>query len=138
MEPKGFLMRATKTVRRSVAMTPQLRARLQQLIDQQDKEITEAELIRQAIREYLDRQEDITGSKAHFRKTFQARIDELQDDLEFHLQVIIALLAHGLAVMLPVFTEQPVTPLELIQAAIVSAQQNADSIRSQIDMVRQQ
>jgi len=138
MEPKGFLMRATKTVRRSVAMTPQLRARLQQLIDQQDKEITEAELIRQAIREYLDRQEDITGSKAHFRKTFQARIDELQDDLEFHLQVIIALLAHGLAVMLPVFTEQPITPLELIQAAIVSAQQNADSIRSQIDMVRQQ
>ncbi|HQE19940.1 MAG TPA: hypothetical protein PK607_15685 [Aggregatilineales bacterium] len=138
MEPKGFLMRATKTVRRSVAMTPQLRARLQQLIDQQDKEITEAEIIRQAIREYLDRQEDITGSKAHFRKTFQVRIDELQDDLEFHLQVIIALLAHGLAVMLPVFTEQPVTPLELIQAAIVSAQQNADSLRSQIDMVRQQ
>jgi Arc/MetJ-type ribon-helix-helix transcriptional regulator len=131
-------MRATKTVRRSVAMTPHLRARLQQLIDQQDREITEAEIIRQAIREYLDRQEDITGSKAHFRKTFQARIDELQDDLEFHLQVIIALLAHGLAVMLPVFTEQPVTPLELIQAAIVSAQQNADSLRSQIDMVRQQ
>jgi len=125
-------------VRRSVAMTPQLRARLQQLIDQQDKEITEAEIIRQAIREYLDRQEDITGSKAHFRKTFQVRIDELRDDLEFHLQVIIALLAHGLAVMLPVFTEQPVTPLELIQAAIVSAQQNADSLRSQIDMVRQQ
>ncbi len=52
-------MRATKTVRRSVAMTPQLRARLQQLIDQQDKEITEAELIRQAIREYLDRQEGV-------------------------------------------------------------------------------
>jgi Arc/MetJ-type ribon-helix-helix transcriptional regulator len=131
-------MRATKTVRRSVAMTPQLRARLQQLIDQQDKEITEAELIRQAIREYLDRQEGITGSKTHFRKVFRDRIDELQDDLEFHLYVIIALLAHGLAVMLPVFTEQPITTLELIQAAIVSAQQDADSIRSQIDMVREQ
>jgi len=131
-------MRATKTVRRSVAMTPQLRARLQQLIDQQDKEITEAEIIRQAIREYLDRQEDITGSKTHFRKTFQSRIDLLQDDLEFHLHVIIALIAHGLAVMLPVFTEQPITTLELIQAAIVSAQQNADSIRSQIDTVREQ
>jgi len=138
MEPKGFLMPATKTIRRSVAMTPELRARLQQLVDQQDREITEAEIIRQAIREYLDRQEDITGSKAHFRKTFQARIDELQNDLEFHLQVIIALLAHGLAVMLPVFTEQPITPLELIQAAIVSAQQNADSLRSQIDTVREQ
>ena len=129
-------MRATKTVRRSVAMTPHLRARLQQLIDQQDREITEAEIIRQAIREYLDRQEDITGSKAHFRKTFQVRIDELQDDLEFHLHVIIALLAQGLAVMLPVFTEQPITALELIQAAIVAAQQNATAIQAQMDAVR--
>jgi len=131
-------MPATKTVRRSVAMTPDMRARLEQLLTRETRDVTEADLIRQAIREYLDRQEDITGSKAHFRKAFQARIDELQNDLEFHLQVIIALLAHGLAVMLPVFTEQPVTLLELIQVAIVSAQQNADSIRSQIDMVREQ
>jgi len=129
-------MRTTKTVRRSVAMTPQLRARLQQLIDKQDKEITEAEIIRQAIREYLDRQEDITGSKAHFGKTFQSRVGELQDDLEFHLHVIIALLAHGLAVMLPVFTEQPLTAIDLIQAAINSAEHNAAAIRAQMDAVR--
>ncbi|MEP0761707.1 MAG: hypothetical protein HRF48_03125, partial [Chloroflexota bacterium] len=88
------------------------------------------------IREYLDRQEDIAGSKAHFRKTFQARLDELQADLEFHLHLITALLAHGLAVMLPVFTEQPITASELIQAAIVAAQQNAAAIRAQIDAVR--
>ncbi|HML20985.1 MAG TPA: hypothetical protein PKD09_05010 [Aggregatilinea sp.] len=131
-------MRATKTVRRSVAMTPQLRARLQQLIDQQDKEITEAEIIRQAIREYLDRQEDITGSKVHFHKVFRDRIDELQDDLEFHLHVIIALVAHGLAVMLPVFTEQSITAVELIQAAIVSAAQDTQAVKRQIDTVREQ
>ena len=47
-------MQATKTVRRSVAMTPQLRARLQHLIDKQDKEITEAEIIRQAIALWLE------------------------------------------------------------------------------------
>lgn len=129
-------MRATKTVRRSVAMTPQLRARLQQLIDKQDRTVTEAEIIRQAIREYLDRQEDITGSKAHFRKTFQERIDLLQDDLQFHLHGIVALLAHGLAVMLPVFTGQPITAGELIQAAIIAAQQNAVAIQAQMDAVR--
>ncbi len=130
-------MRATRTVRRSVAMTPQLRARLQQLIDKQDKEITEAEVIREAIREYLDRQEDITGSKMHFHKVFRDRIDELEDDLEFHLHVIIALITHGLAVMLPVFTEQPITAAELIQAAIVSAGQDAQTVKQQIDTVRE-
>ncbi len=129
-------MRATKTVRRSVAMTPELRARLQQLLARETRDVTEADLIRQAIREFLDRQEDITGSRAHFRKTFQVRIDELQGGLEFHLHLITALLAHGLAVMLPVFTEQPITAAELIQAAIIAAQQNAAAIQAQIDAVR--
>jgi len=57
-------------------MTPAMRARLQQLLDNETRDVTEADLIRQAIREYLDRQEDITGSRAHFRKSFQARIDD--------------------------------------------------------------
>lgn len=64
-------MPATKTVRRSVAMTPQMRARLQQLLEKETRDVTEADVIRQAIREFLDRQEDITGSRAHFRKTFR-------------------------------------------------------------------
>jgi Arc/MetJ-type ribon-helix-helix transcriptional regulator len=81
-------MPASKTVRRSVAMTPQMRARLQQLLDKQGKEVAEADLIRQASREFLDRQEDITGSRAHFRKTFQQRIDDLEAALTFRLDVL--------------------------------------------------
>lgn len=129
-------MPASKTVRRSVAMTPQMRLRLQQLLEKETRDVTEADLIRQAIREYLDRQEDVTGSKAHFRKTFRDRIDQLQDDLEFHLHVITALVAYGLAVMLPMFTEQSITTEELIQAAIVAAERNAKTVQEQINAVR--
>ena len=131
-------MSSSKTARRSVAMTPQMRQRLHQLLEKQPRDVTEADLIRQAIREYLDRQEDIVNSRAHFHKVFRDRIDELQEDLEFYLHVNIALIAHGLAVMLPVFTEQPITALELIQASIVTAQQNAESTRAQINVVRKQ
>jgi Arc/MetJ-type ribon-helix-helix transcriptional regulator len=131
-------MPATKTVRRSIAMTPQLRARLQQLLDKQGKEVTEADLIRQAIREFLDRQEDIAGSKAHFRKTFQERIDVLETRLSFRLDILLALVAHGLAVMLPVFIEQPITPEELIQAAIVAAARDSQALQKQIRTVREQ
>ncbi len=59
-------MPATYTTRRNVAMTPQLRARLQQLLAKQGKDVTEADLIRQAIREFLDHQEDISGSRAQW------------------------------------------------------------------------
>src|SRR5512145_1576463 len=126
-------MSASNTVRRSITMTPQLRARLHQLLAKQGKEVTEADLIRQAIREFLDRQEDLTGSRAHFRKTFQARIDTLDDALTFRLDALLALVAHGLAVMLPVFTEQPITAVELIQAAIVAAARDTDALQQQID-----
>ncbi len=129
-------MPATKTIRRSVAMTPQMRLRLQQLLQKETRDVTESDIIRQAIREYLDRQEDIVGSRAHFRKTFRDRIDQLQDDLEFHLHVITALVAHGLAVMLPMFTEQGITAEELIQAAIVAAERNAKTVQEQINAVR--
>jgi Arc/MetJ-type ribon-helix-helix transcriptional regulator len=130
-------MPATYTTRRSVAMTPQLRARLQQLLAKQGKDVTEADLIRQAIREFLDRQEDISGSRAHFRKTFQARIDMLDAALTFRLDALLALVAHGLAVMLPVFTEQPITAAELIQAAIVAAARDVETLQQQIDAVRE-
>jgi Arc/MetJ-type ribon-helix-helix transcriptional regulator len=129
-------MPATKTVRRSVAMTPQMRARLQQLLEKETRDVTEADLIRQAIREFLDRQEDITGSRAHFRKTFRTRIDDLEAALAFRVDVLIALVAHGLAVMLPVFTEQPITADELIQAAIIAAAQNTQTLQEQINAVR--
>jgi Arc/MetJ-type ribon-helix-helix transcriptional regulator len=124
-------MPATQTVRRSVALTPQLRARLQQLLAKQGKEVTEADLIRQAIREFLDRQEDITGSRAHFRKTFQGRVDMLEESLSF----LLALVAQGLAVMLPVFTEQPVTAGELIQA-LVAAVQDSEALKQLIHSAR--
>jgi Arc/MetJ-type ribon-helix-helix transcriptional regulator len=129
-------MSATYTTRRSIAMTPQLRARLQQLLAKQGKDVTEADLIRQAIREFLDRQEDIIGSRAHFNKSFQSRMDTVEETLTFHLDVLLALVAHGLAVMLPVFTEQPITAAELVQAAIVAAARDAKTLQQQIDVVR--
>ena len=128
-------MPASKTVRRSVAMTPQMRTRLQQLLEKETRDVTEADLIRQAIREFLDRQEDITGSRAHFRKTFRTRIDDLEATLAFRVDVLIALVAHGLAVILPVFTEQPITSEELVQAAIIAAAQNAHSLQEHISAV---
>ena len=130
-------MPASKTARRSVAMTPQMRQRLQQLLEKETRDVTEADLIRQSIREFLDRHEDIVGSRAHVRKTFRTRIDDLEASVDFRIDVLIALVAHGLAVMLPVFTEHAITPDELIQAAIVAAAENAGTLQEHIDAVRE-
>jgi len=81
------------TIRRGLAMTPEMRDRLAQLVSKQPRNVTEADLIRQAIRQYLDEQEDLIGSRKHFQKSLRERVDQLEATLTFHLNVLIHLLA---------------------------------------------
>ena len=68
-------MSPTKSIRRSVSMTPEMRDRLAQLVSKHLRDVTEADLIREAIRAYLDEQTDLIGISRHFQKSFQDRID---------------------------------------------------------------
>jgi len=88
----GFFM-PRYTIRRGLAMTPEMRDRLAQLVSKQPRNVTEADLIRQAIRQYLDEQEDLIGSRKHFQKSLRERVDQLEATLTFHLNVLIHLLA---------------------------------------------
>jgi hypothetical protein len=74
-------------------MTPEMRERLAQLVSKQSREVTEADLIREAIRRYLDEQEDLIGSRRHFQKSLQERLDRLEAALAFQLNVLIFLIA---------------------------------------------
>ena len=86
-------MPPTKSIRRSVSMTPEMRDRLAQLVSKHPRDVTEADLIREAIRAYLDEQTDLIGSRRHFQKSFQDRIERLETALAFQLNVLLFLLA---------------------------------------------
>lgn len=126
----------TKTVRRSIAITPEMRDLLRLLVNKRRGEVCEADLIREAIRRYLDEQADIVGSRRHFQKTFQDRIDHLEIVLSFHLNVLLYLTALSLALMLPHFTKTPTTVQQLLQQAIIAARRDGDALLAQIDAVR--
>src|SRR5258708_15875376 len=89
-----------KIVQRSIAMTEEMQDRLQQLVSKHGREFSESDLIREAIRRYLDDQEDIIGSRRHFAKSFQDRIDRLEYALTFHLNVLLHLTARRFALVL--------------------------------------
>jgi len=74
-------------------MTPEMAQRLSQIASTKPRNITEAGLIRKAIRRYLDEQEDLTGSRKHFQRSFRERIDRLEEAVTFQLNVLIYLLA---------------------------------------------
>jgi uncharacterized coiled-coil protein SlyX len=83
----------TKTVRRSISMTPEMRDLLAQIAAKHGREVKEVDLIRDAIRQYLDEQSDVVGSRRHFQKSLQMRLDKLETTLTFQMHVLIYLLS---------------------------------------------
>ena len=111
-----------KTVRRSLTMTSEMHDRLALLVSKHPRDTTEADLIREAIRLYLDNQEDIIGSRKHFQKSLQERLDKLEFTLAFHLNILVYLLADS----------DP----QLIANAIIASKRDGKTLLAQIKAVR--
>ncbi len=64
------------TNRLTVHITGAMDVRLEQIASQRDE--AKAEVVRAALRAYLDEQEDLIGSRKHFTKMFQRRVDYIE------------------------------------------------------------
>jgi len=115
---------ATKTVKRSISMTPEMHDLLAQIVAKRDRDVTEASLIREAIRQFLDEQSDLVGSRRHFQKSLQLRIDRLESTLTFQMNVLVYLLAAILA------------DESAIDEAIIAAKRDGAALLAQIDAIR--
>ena len=118
---------AEKTARRSVAMTPEMRDLLRQITAKQAAGVTEADVIREALRRFLDEQDDLIGSRRHFQKSLQSRIDRLEHALRFQLDVILYLV---------VLLSPALQGDAYIEEAVVAARTKGRALRKQIDAVR--
>ena len=103
-------------------MTPAMAQRLSQIASTKPRNITEADLIREAIRHYLDEQEDLTGSRKHFQRSFRERIDRLEETVTFQLNVLIHLLA---------------LDEKTLRDAIITARQDGETLLAQMKAVRE-
>jgi len=115
---------ATKTVKRSISMTPEMHDLLAQIVAKRERDVTEASLIREAIRQFLDEQSDLVGSRRHFQKSLQLRIDRLESTLTFQMNVLVYLLAAILA------------DESAIDEAIIAAKRDGAALLAQIDAIR--
>jgi hypothetical protein len=101
-----------------------MRDLLAQIAARRGREVKEVDLIREAIRHYLDEQADVVGSRRHFQKSLQARIDVLESALSFQALVIMHLLAEILA------------DDTAIDEAIITARRDGSSLLARIAAVR--
>ena len=117
---------ATKTVRRSISMTPEMRDLLAQIAAKHGRDVTENDLIRDAIRHYLDQQSDVVGSRRHFQRSLQARLDRLESTLTFQMLMLTFLMATVLG------DESG----EAIDEAMASAARDGEALLKQIAALR--
>ena len=103
-------------------MTPEMAGRLQQIASTKPRNITEADLIREAIRRYLDEQDDLVGSRKHFQRSFRQRVDQLEEAVNFQLNVLIYLLA---------------ADEQTLREAIIAAKQEGETLQAQMQAVRE-
>ena len=118
---------AKKMVRRSISMTQEMRDRLALLVSKQPRDTTEVDIIREAVRLYLDNQEDIIGSRKHFQKSLQERLDRLEATFAFHQNGLLYLLA----------ALEPEGSPERIAEAIIAARRDGETLLAQMKAVRE-
>ncbi len=141
-------MARTKSVQRTIYLTPEMQERLEQVLAKRGREVSQNDLIREALRYYLDNQEDILGSRRHFQKSLQEHVDKLEARLSstniqttlttlFYANVLIQLVATSMATILSAITRERVDPKHLIQRAIIEARKEEQPLGAQIDAVRE-
>jgi hypothetical protein len=136
------------TVKRNVYMTPEMSLQLGQFALQRGRDCNENVIIREAIRYYFDNQEDILGSRRHFQKSFQLRIDELEKQLNdtslqhtqmllFFMNILIQLVAFSLSHIITSLTHKEITPEQLITKAVIQARKEEFILLAQVQSVRE-
>ena len=117
-----------QSVRVYARITPELHTLLQQVRVAKRFE-SDADLVRAALRAYLDDQSDQVASKRHFSASFQRRINRV----EWHLTVLTYLLAQALAMLIAQVTGQKLPGDALLDQAIRLAVQNRQSLAERLE-----
>ena len=109
------------TIQRTITISTNIRDKLDQIAKLRPQPTSQSVIIREAIRHYLDEQEDLIGSRRHFQKSLQDRITRLEQALSFQLSILIYLIAKDET---------------HIQNAIIHARRDGETLQAQIQAVR--
>lgn len=124
--------RTPYTHRLTVHITAPMDDRLEQIAKQRDE--PKAEVVRAALRAWLDEQEDLIGSRKHFTRMFGRRVDYL----ERLLVVILGMSLQTEHLLYERLHKQPVDPGDLLDDMIRAGIAAADNIQTLIEQAVQQ
>ena len=136
------------TVQRTVYLSPEMWDYLTQLATKRGRDCNENTLIREALRSFIDGQSEIIGSRRHFQKSLQERLDQFEERftrnterssamVQFYLHILIHLLAFSMAQIITTIAHKEITAQQLIQRAVIEARREEAVFSAQVQSVRE-
>ena len=120
------------TNRLTVHITQAMDHRLEQIASQRDE--SKAEIARAALRAYLDEQEDLIGSRRHFTKMFQRRVDYLERLMVICLWINVQMMQ----ILFERVKKEPYDLGQLLEDAIGAGIETESAVHTLVERVRQQ
>jgi predicted DNA-binding protein len=120
------------TSRLSLHITPAMSDRLDQIALLRDE--AKAEIVRAALRAYLDNQEDLLTSRKHFTKMFQRRVDYM----ERLLVICLWLNVQAMQILYERVKKEPYDLADLLEDAIGAGIATEDGVHGLVERAVQQ
>ena len=83
----------------SARVDHETKCKLDQVLSTRPRGVTMSDLVREAIESYLNGQEDQIGSRQHFSRSLQRRIDQLEARQANYLNLVIFMQANAFALL---------------------------------------
>lgn len=135
------------TVKRTIYLSPPMWEYVTQLAAKQGRDYTESDVIREALRAFIDGQAEIIGSRRHFQKSMQEYVGQVEErimqqlqsqhtGIHFYLHVLMQLVALCMAHVIGAVTRKEVSAQQLIQRAVIEARRELFVLDAQVQSVR--
>ncbi len=131
-EPKRF------DARLNVYVTAAMQHKLEQLRDQRGPQITVPDLVREAIRQYLDNEEEIIGSRRHFQRGLRETVMLAKDELLWNNLVTLGFLWQLQSPVLAATTKQSLNFREVFDKALAFASRSWEPLLKETEAALEQ
>jgi hypothetical protein len=105
--------------------------------NRRDPKFKTSDAVREAIRFYLDNQEDLIGSRKHFGRSLQRSLSQHEQTILFTLHALLLLVARLFVYLIKSRDGRDLDPLLLIESSIVDSKKLSKRLLEAANAVRQ-
>ncbi|GIK64424.1 MAG: hypothetical protein BroJett018_22180 [Chloroflexota bacterium] len=125
------------THRSSISMTQAMWEKLCQVVtNRRDPKFKTSDAVREAIRLYLDSEEDLIGSRKHFSKSLQRSLSLHEQTMLFSIHALLLLVARLFVYIIKSRDGRDVDPMWLIESSIVDSKKLSKRLIEAANAVR--